>query len=271
VREEEKEKKRARRLAHTSLCNTSLHNIVNNKPTRQNPAHAREEEATASPPFFFPRRPHHPLFGKKKHHKKNTMVSSSLAVGVRAGAAATSSSSSPAHHRRALVCARLRPSRRLLSPLLTRFTKEEDEARERQRQRELDVAREKRDKAAEEVRRALAEVKESAEAAKQSAPPPMSPREAALVKAVPFYVPAFTRYKEIAVGRVCMLAMAATGFFEVVRPDHPGPLRQVAQNFGWPLATVEMATAIFVLHGLLALWPSSPTYSDSNARDFLRR
>lgn len=202
------------------------------------------------------------------------LMSMAAAAPKSSSISAAAAAASPLRRSPLLPCRRSSGRR---APPALRF-KEKDELEREQRGRERE-AEAKRERAAEEVRRSLKEIKEAAEASaaeakhkKDQAPlPPQSPREAALVKSIPFYVPAFTRYKEKAVGRVAMAAMAVTTVLEVVRPDHPGPLRQIAQNFGWPLATVELALAVFVFHGLLALFPSSPTYSDANARDFLRR
>jgi hypothetical protein len=183
----------------------------------------------------------------------------------------------------ARLCAFAARRRPLSRPL--RFKEEE---REQQRKREaeeeaqqkkddaLDEARRRRDRASDEARRAIddaaAAVKNAAKATAPAANKPRGvPPETALVKSVPFFVPAFTRFKEVSVGRVAMLAMATTAALEIVRPGHPGPLQQVVQNTGLPLPTVELALALFVAHGLLGLWPSSPTYSEANARDFLRR
>jgi hypothetical protein len=152
----------------------------------------------------------------------------------------------------------------------------EEEARFKEQKDRLDEARARRLRAEKEAEAAIedaaAAVKKAAESTttpKATRPP--SPPETSLVKSIPFYVPAFTRYKEVAVGRVAMAAMAVSAVVEVARPGHPGPLQQTAQNFGWPLPTVELTLGVFVLHGLLGLWPSSPTYSETNARDFLRR
>jgi hypothetical protein len=169
-------------------------------------------------------------------------------------------------------------SRPLPRPL--RFKEEERREREekvRREQEALNEAREKRAKAQQEAKDAIEDAAAAVKkAAESTTTPPIKPRpptppETSLVKSIPFYVPAFTRYKEIAVGRVAMAAMAASAALEVARPGHPGSLQQIAQNFGWPLPTVELALGVFVLHGLLGLWPSSPTYSETNARDFLRR
>lgn len=167
-----------------------------------------------------------------------------------------------------------RPSRPLARPL--RFKKEEREQQERQ-DKELEEARAKRDAAKEELAKALSNAKGAVEQAAASTTtkspstklPPIP--ETALVKSIPFFVPAYTRFKEVAVGRVSMLAMAATAALEIARPDHPGPLGQTSQNLGLPFPTVEMLLGAFVLHGLLGLWPTSATYSNANARDFLRR
>jgi hypothetical protein len=116
---------------------------------------------------------------------------------------------------------------RLVRPL--RFKEEEREQHQQEkkerRDKDLEAAREKRDKAAEELRRALYDAKGAAEKASAAAKAPATTTstklppipETALVKAIPFYVPAFTRFKEVAVGRVAMLAMAATLALEIVR------------------------------------------------------
>lgn len=198
----------------------------------------------------------------------------------------SSAAAAPALHRHdrrfALLSSPL--ARPLARPL--RFKEEERERQERkEREEALEAARERRARAEREAKRAIEDAAEAVKKAAQSAVPPATQQkeqqqqpqrlppipETALVNSIPFYVPAFTRFKEIKVGRVSMLGMAASAVFEIARPDHPGALAATAQNFGWPLPTVELALGLFVLHGLLGLWPTSPTYSDANTRDYLRR
>lgn len=188
---------------------------------------------------------------------------------MRARAAPSSSSSSTAAASAALSTSRRRP---LARPL--RFKEEEREQQEkREREDALAAARERCARAELEAKKAIEDAAQAVKDAARSTsvkPRPVGP-ETAFVNSIPFYVPAFTRYKEVAVGRVAMLAMAVSPALEIMRPGHPGSLQQIAQNFSCPLPTVELALGAFVLHGLLGLWPSSPTYSEWNARDFLRR
>ncbi|KIZ02414.1 hypothetical protein MNEG_5546 [Monoraphidium neglectum] len=87
----------------------------------------------------------------------------------------------------------------------------------------------------------------------------------------PNWLPAFTRRREIFAGRLAILGFAAACAFEVLTPDHLGPMGLTSALTGWSIPTVQLLYTAFVGHGLLALtWPGSPTFADANIQDYMK-
>lgn len=89
---------------------------------------------------------------------------------------------------------------------------------------------------------------------------------------VSLLTPAFTRRREVFVGRIAMLGFLAACVWEVVFPDHPGILRQVSGFTGLDISTVGTAflgIIGFSVVGAIAPW--SPTYSQENQQDAAKR
>ncbi|EFJ45419.1 hypothetical protein VOLCADRAFT_94261 [Volvox carteri f. nagariensis] len=94
---------------------------------------------------------------------------------------------------------------------------------------------------------------------------------AAAVK-VPLWMPAFTRRREIFVGRIAMVGFFATCVLEILTANHLGPIRQVQMWTGMDTATITaMLMGIVIYNALGGLGPWSPTFSPENLRDVARR
>jgi len=84
--------------------------------------------------------------------------------------------------------------------------------------------------------------------------------------------PAFTRRREIEVGRWAMMGYFVAAFWEVVLPWHPSVMQQLSSISGLDTAGLTFALAVFVLSNAVgALAPWSPTYDQRNLLDVGQR
>ncbi|KXZ43390.1 hypothetical protein GPECTOR_92g613 [Gonium pectorale] len=89
---------------------------------------------------------------------------------------------------------------------------------------------------------------------------------------VPIWMPAFTRRREVFVGRIAMLGFAATCALEIFTANHLGPIRQVQLWTGLDESTIVALTLGIVTYNVLGgLGPWSPTFSPENLRDVAKR
>ncbi|GLC37431.1 hypothetical protein PLESTM_000584000, partial [Pleodorina starrii] len=89
---------------------------------------------------------------------------------------------------------------------------------------------------------------------------------------VPIWMPAFTRRREIFVGRIAMVGFFATCVLEVMTANHLGPIRQVQMWTGLDTSTITALLLGIVVYNVLGgLGPWSPTFSPENLRDVARR
>ncbi|GIL77118.1 hypothetical protein Vretifemale_6666 [Volvox reticuliferus] len=89
---------------------------------------------------------------------------------------------------------------------------------------------------------------------------------------VPVWIPAFTRRREIFVGRIAMVGFFATCVLEILTANHLGPIRQVQMWSGLDTATATAILMGIVVYNVLGgLGPWSPTFAPENLRDVARR
>ncbi|KAG2495306.1 hypothetical protein HYH03_006578 [Edaphochlamys debaryana] len=89
---------------------------------------------------------------------------------------------------------------------------------------------------------------------------------------VPLWMPAFTRRREVFVGRIAMLGFFASCVLETFTANHLGPIRQVQLWSGLDESTIVTITLGIVAYNVLgALGPWSPTFSPENLRDVAKR
>lgn len=87
----------------------------------------------------------------------------------------------------------------------------------------------------------------------------------------PLFFPVFSRRREVFAGRLAMIGFPVSLIAEALIPNHPGPLGQVAQFTGLPMAAVNILLGAVLIHGLLGLIPGGPTFSQSNQQDVMKR
>ncbi|PNH05956.1 Photosystem II protein, chloroplastic [Tetrabaena socialis] len=89
---------------------------------------------------------------------------------------------------------------------------------------------------------------------------------------VPFWMPAFTRRREVFVGRIAMLGFLATCALETFTAQHLGPIRQVQLWSGLSDSSVVAITLAIIAYNVVGgLGPWSPTFSPENLRDLAKR
>ncbi|KAG2440032.1 hypothetical protein HXX76_004149 [Chlamydomonas incerta] len=89
---------------------------------------------------------------------------------------------------------------------------------------------------------------------------------------VPIWMPAFTRRREIFVGRIAMLGFAASCALEIFTANHLGPIRQFQLWSGLDDSTVVAITLGIIAYNVLGgLGPWSPTFAPENLRDVAKR
>jgi photosystem II protein len=90
-------------------------------------------------------------------------------------------------------------------------------------------------------------------------------------------IPAFTRRREVFIGRLAIIGIVAAGFWEWFLPSHPNILLQVsgALNLAGlpagPAAALAIIGFIAGYNALEGLAPGSPTFSRENQEDVARR
>jgi photosystem II protein len=91
-------------------------------------------------------------------------------------------------------------------------------------------------------------------------------------------VPAFTRRREVYVGRIAILGIVAAGFWEWLLPSHPNILQQVSYGLNLagfnagPGVALSLILGIIGYSGLAALVPfDNPTFSKENQEDVAKR
>ncbi|KAL6760684.1 hypothetical protein V8C86DRAFT_3024281 [Haematococcus lacustris] len=106
-----------------------------------------------------------------------------------------------------------------------------------------------------------------------SQPPRFDPAEPKF----PWWIPAFTRRREIFAGRLAMVGFTAACFWEYALPGHPNIMQQLTIPFqlaGVPFTVASAASlfsAIISYSALAALGPWSPTFDPRNLKDIMRR
>lgn len=89
---------------------------------------------------------------------------------------------------------------------------------------------------------------------------------------VPFFMPAFTRRREVFVGRIAQMGFLACCVLEILTPEHFGPVQQLRLTTGLANAQIVSLISSIVLYNILgAVGPWSPTYSPENLRDVAKR
>lgn len=97
------------------------------------------------------------------------------------------------------------------------------------------------------------------------------PRTKASAIQVPWYIPAFTRQREVEVGRVAMLGVLGVFAGEVITRGG-GVLPQLHNLTGLPNSTLAAVLSTFVIYNILApLSPFSPTFTPENIKDISQR
>ncbi|KAL6759303.1 hypothetical protein V8C86DRAFT_3133504 [Haematococcus lacustris] len=106
-----------------------------------------------------------------------------------------------------------------------------------------------------------------------SMPPRFDPAEPKF----PWWIPAFTRRREIFAGRLAMVGFTAACFWEYAIPGHPNIMQQLTIPFQLAGVPFTVATAASLLSGfisysaLAALGPWSPSFDPRNLQDIMRR
>jgi len=94
---------------------------------------------------------------------------------------------------------------------------------------------------------------------------------------VPRIIPAFTRRREIFIGRLAILGLVGAFWIEAVFPNHPNIMQQFAgviNMAGIPITTGQVALllGLTLLYNIIpALSPDSPTWSRANQEDIAKR
>lgn len=163
------------------------------------------------------------------------------------------------------VCAAPRPSLSLRPVVLRRFREDDKVADQLQRrQRAEDVMREQE-------KRLVDELKASSDSFKGSKAqqPWHVAREG--VKVDPL-TPAFTRRRELFVGRLAMAGYFMACFWEWFFPSHPNVLQQVSGILPVPpFLSLVLITGVVAYNVLGGLSPWGPTFSRDNLRDITNR
>lgn len=89
---------------------------------------------------------------------------------------------------------------------------------------------------------------------------------------VPFWIPAFTRRREVFVGRIAQIGILAAAALEILTPEHFGPVQQVRLATGLAAPQIVSIITGIVLYNIVgAVGPWSPTYSEENVKDVAKR
>ncbi|PNW84502.1 hypothetical protein CHLRE_03g146147v5 [Chlamydomonas reinhardtii] len=170
---------------------------------------------------------------------------------------------------------------RLRSSVVRRFKENNEETDlEMQRRREMEEVRRRQEEAINKIRDSAQDVGNSAkQEIKKDVRQVVDTVEASSAGKgyssairVPIWMPAFTRRREVFMGRIAMVAFAVSCGLEIFTADHLGPIRQVQLWSGLDESTVvALIMGIIAYNVLGGLGPWSPTFAPENLRDVARR